>query len=307
LVRHRTITVASDVQGVSIIVPCYNEEAAIEGVLADLQRVMDASDIAYELIAIDDGSTDRTSEALHDVAGSVRVLHNKVNRGYGATLKRGIRHARMPLVCIIDSDGTYPTEVIPTLVRHACDGETDMVVAARKGDNVAIPLIRRPAKWVLGRLANFVASERIDDMNSGLRVFPRLVAEQMMDVLPDGFSFTTTITLAMLTNGYTVEYRPIDYHARVGRSKIRPIRDTLIFLELISKMALYFAPLKLFLPLSLGLFLLAVAWGTISALALGRLADVSTLVLAVAAVHVGAIGLLAELIRWRMPTHHVRD
>ena len=243
LLGDRTTALASDVPGVSIIVPCYNEEATIAATLVDLRRVMDASDIVYELIVIDDGSTDRTAEAMDGVGDAVRVLHNKVNRGYGATLKRGIRHARMPLICIIDSDGTYPAEVIPTLVGQACDGDTDMVVAARKGTNVAIPLIRRPAKWVLGRLANFVTGERIDDMNSGLRVFPRSVAEQMMDVLPDGFSFTTTITLAMLTNGYTVAYRPIDYFARVGKSKIRPIRDTLVFLELISRMALYFAPL----------------------------------------------------------------
>ena len=124
-----------------------------------------------------------------------------------------------------------------------------------------------------------------------------------LDLLPDGFSFTTTITLAMLTNGYLVEYVPIDYHARVGKSKIRPIRDTLAFMQLILRIALYFAPLKLFLPLSLLLAILGVAWALFSYFALGRLADVSTLVILMTAVQVAAIGLLAELINRRFPSY----
>jgi hypothetical protein len=125
---------------------------------------------------------------------------------------------------------------------------------------------------------------------------------EFFDILPDGFSFTTTITLGMVTNGYLVDYLPVDYHSRVGRSKIRPVRDTLNFVQLILRIALYFAPLKIFVPLSIVLLLLALAWGLFSALVLGQLADVSTLVIVMTSAQVMAIGLLAELINRRFPS-----
>ena len=125
---------------------------------------------------------------------------------------------------------------------------------------------------------------------------------EFFDILPDGFSFTTTITLGMLTNGYLVEYAPIDYHARVGKSKIRPIQDTLNFVQLILRIALYFAPLKLFLPLSMLLVVLGLVWGIFSITILDELADVSTLIIEMAAVQIAVIGLLAELINRRFPS-----
>lgn len=171
-----------------------------------------------------------------------------------------------------------------------------MVVGARKGEHVAIPLVRRPAKWAINQLANFVAGGAIPDLNSGLRVFRRDAALQLLPLLPDGFSFTTTITLAMLTNNYLVDYIPINYHARIGKSKIRPIRDTLNFVQLVLRIGLYFAPLKLFLPVSGFLLVLAVVWGLVSALLLGRLADASTLIIAMTGIQVAVVGLLADLI-----------
>jgi hypothetical protein len=180
----------------------------------------------------------------------------------------------------------------------------DMIVASRTGKHVAIPLIRRPAKWVIGQLANIVAGTRIPDINSGLRVFRRADALQFFNLLPSGFSFTTTITLAMMSNDYRVDYLPIDYFQRVGRSKIRPIRDTLNFVQLILRIALYFEPLKIFLPLSGVLILLAVAWGVYSRLILGKLADVSTIVITMTAVQVMVVGLLAELVNRRLPNFY---
>jgi hypothetical protein len=230
------------------------------------------------------------------------VLQHHSNRGYGAAIKTGIRHARYDLIAITDADGTYPNEQIPLLAAHLQTGHYDMVVGARTGEHVAIPLLRRPAKWFIGKLANLVASEPIPDLNSGLRVFRRAAVMEFFDILPEGFSFTTTITLGMLTNGYLVDYLPIDYHRRVGRSKIRPIRDTLNFTQLILRIALYFAPLKLFLPLSGLLLLAAVAWGLFSTLVFQQLADVSTLVIVMTAAQFAAIGLLAELINRRFPS-----
>lgn len=287
----------------SIILPAYNEERGIGSVLDKIKDVMTASGIVYEIIVVDDGSTDETVEVAQ--ARGVRTLQHSVNKGYGAAIKTGIRNARHDLVAIIDADGTYPCEVIPKLVSYM--DSCDMVVGARTGGSVAIPLIRRPVKWAIGWLANLVAGEPIPDINSGLRVFRRQVVLRFFNMLPDGFSFTTTLTLAMLSNGYLVRYMPINYQPRVGRSKIRPIQDTLNFVQLILRIALYFAPLKIFLPLTGILLLLAVAWGLFSWWVMGRLADVSTLVIVMTGIQVAVIGMLAELINHRLPNYYYRE
>ena len=289
-------------QGISIVVPAFNEESGIGSVLMQLGRVLDDIGLAHEIIVVDDGSTDAT--AAQAEAAGVRVLRHAANRGYGAALKTGIRHARYDLICISDADGTYPIGRIPELVGRLAANGWDMVVGARTGENVAIPLVRRPAKWALARLAELVAGESIPDLNSGLRVFRRDMALRFFNLLPDGFSFTTTLTLAMLSNGYLLEYVPIDYHPRVGRSKIRPVRDTLNFVNLVLRIALYFAPLKLFLPLSGLLLLLAVSVALFTKFVQGQLADVTTVVIAMTAAQVAVIGLLAELINRRLPNHY---
>lgn len=286
--------------GVSIVVPAYNEEHGLPPVLQQLHEVMKAATIDYEIIVIDDGSQDETAAVCARFDG-VTVIRHPENRGYGAALKSGIRNARYDLVCITDADGTYPNDRIPELIQQVATGGNHMVVGARRGEQVAIPAIRRPAKWVLGHLANWISSRKIPDINSGLRVFRRDIALRFFRVLPDSFSFTTTITLAMLTNSYRVSYVPVNYYARVGKSKIHPIRDTLNFVQLILRIGLFFAPLKIFLSLSMILLMLAVVWGIASALFFGRLADVSTIVIVMTAVQVAGVGLLAELINQRIP------
>ncbi len=287
-------------KAVAIIIPAYNEEQALGAVLEQLLTVMDSTGEPYEIIVVDDGSQDATADIAEECSG-VTVLRHRENRGYGAALKTGIRYARYDLICITDADGTYPGERIPDLIARMDKGGHDMVVGARVGEDVSIPLIRRPAKWAIGRLANFVSGESIPDLNSGLRIFRREAVLRFLSMLPDQFSFTTTITLAMLVNGYLVDYIPINYYARIGRSKIRPIHDTLNFVQLVLRIALYFAPLKVFLPVSLLLMLLAVAWALFSKLILGQLADVSTLVIAMTGFQVAVIGMLAELINQRLP------
>lgn len=294
------------VNGVSVIVPAYNEEQGICSVLEQLCQVIGGGGLLYEIIVVDDGSQDATAKVAERYEG-VSVLRHRRNRGYGAALKTGIRHAQYELICITDADGSYPNERIPDLVTRLAKDGYDMVVGARVGKHVAIPLIRRPAKWAIGRLANFVAGESIPDLNSGLRVFRRSVALRLFNMLPDGFSFTATITLAMLTNGYLVDYVPINYYARIGRSKIRPIQDTLNFVQLVLRIALYFAPLKVFLPFSGFLLLLALAWALFSKFVLGELADVSTLVIVMTGIQVAVIGMLAELINRRLPNYYRED
>ncbi|MBP6471750.1 MAG: glycosyltransferase family 2 protein [Chloroflexi bacterium] len=287
---------------VSIVIPAYNEEHGLGPVLAALLADMAQGGGPFEIIVVDDGSKDDT--AVIAAQYPVTLLRHRVNKGYGAALKTGIRHAQHDLICITDADGTYPNTRIPQLVNLLVDEGYDMVVGARIGENVQIPLVRRPAKWALGRLAAYVANEPIPDLNSGLRVFRREVAMRFFNILPNQFSFTTTITLAMLTNQYLVLYVPIDYFARVGKSKIRPIHDTINFMKLVLRIGLYFAPLKLFLPLSLWLLILGIAWGTSTLLVTGQIADISTLVIVMTAFQVFVIGLLAELINRRMPNDY---
>ncbi|MBN1122952.1 MAG: glycosyltransferase family 2 protein [Anaerolineae bacterium] len=290
--------------GYSIVIPAYNEKHGIGPVLDQLIQVSQGKPI--EIIVVDDGSKDGTAQVVEQYPSIVLVRHLG-NRGYGAALKSGIRRATHEIVCITDADGTYPNNRIPDLVEQLSTGHFDMVVGSRTGENVSIPLIRRPAKWMINQLANIVAGERIPDLNSGMRTFRRPVALRFFNILPDGFSFTTTITLAMLRNGFLVHYEPINYHARIGQSKIKPIADTLNFVQLVGRIALYFAPLRLFLPMSAALLLLSLAWGLISTFLLGALADVSTLVIAMTGIQIGVIGLLAELINQRLPNTYRND
>jgi glycosyltransferase involved in cell wall biosynthesis len=286
-----------DLDGLTVLVPAYNEEHGIAGVVQGLRHGLGPG---TQLIVVDDGSTDGTRQALAAAAAGVRVLRHGENRGYGAALKTGIQATETELVCITDADGTYPNERIPELCRILRQGGHDMVVGARTGANVRAPLVRKPAKWAIARMVDLIARRRIPDFNSGLRVMRREAILPFLPLLPDGFSFTTTITLAMTVNGYSLEYVPIDYHARIGRSKISPIADTLRFIRLVIMVGLYFAPLRVFMPLAGLLFLLAAAWGLVSAFAFGRLADVSTLVIVMTSVQVASLGLLAELINRRL-------
>jgi len=283
--------------GVTVVVPAFNEEGGITAVLEQIRAVMDAATIPYELLVVDDGSNDGTVEAV--TALGVNIIQHPENWGYGASLKTGIRHAQYDLIAITDADGTYPSDRIPDLVAEI--ELYDMVVGARTGDQVKIPLARKPVKWALNQLANWMAGAKIPDLNSGLRVFRKEVAQEFTRILPDGFSFTSTITLAMLERGYQVKYIPIDYHKRAGRSKIRPVYDTLNILQLILRTTMYFAPLKIFLPVAIMLAILGVGIMIYSTFVLGQLMDVTVVVTLLAALQIAMAGLLADLVDKRNP------
>ncbi len=277
----------AEVAAVSVVMPAFNEEAAIGDQIEQIEMALRHCGVAYEIIVVDDGSTDRT--VGHAQRHDVRIVRLPENRGYGAALKAGVAVAEHECIVIIDADGTYPAEAIPELLRHAA--EYDMVVGARTGRSVHIPLVRRPAKWLLSRLASYLAQRRIPDLNSGLRVIRKSIVREFEHLLPAGFSFTTTITLAHLCNDYRVFYQPIDYHKRIGTSKIR-LSHPYQFLVQILRIMVYFNPLRVFLPLGAALFLLG----------LGKLArDLVTLNISdgatmavLASVIVWAIGLLAD-------------
>jgi len=235
---------------VSVVIPAYNEEQGVAGVVQRVAGVLAGCGIECEIIVVDDGSKDGTAAAARRTQAT--VVQHGVNRGYGAALKTGIRSARHDLICITDADNTYPAEPLPRLIAAAADA--DMVIGARTMGSVHIPALRRPAKWILNVLANYLADTRIPDLNSGMRVMRRDLALQYFDILPDGFSFTTTITLAGLCDGYRVQFVPVEYQRRLGQSKLKPM-DALNFLTLILRTMTYFRPLRIILPIALVLFL----------------------------------------------------
>lgn len=231
-------------RAVTVVIPAYNEGAHVAEQVRAVQATMAKTDWPFEIIVVDDGSKDNTA-AEADSTGA-RVLRRNRNRGYGAALKLGIQRAQYPWILITDADGTYPVESIPALLALAEHNE--MVVGARVGESVHIPLARRPAKWFLTRLSSYLAGQRLPDINSGLRLMRRSLVQRYEGLLPDGFSFTTTITLSAACNGHAVEYVPINYHARLGESKIRP-RHAYDFTLLILRTIVFFNPLKVFIPI----------------------------------------------------------
>ena len=284
--------------GVTVVVPACDEENGIEGVV---QRLT-ALDLGRptEILVVNDGSRDGTADVLarlEPTHPSLTVLNHRANRGYGAALKTGIRSAAHPIIVITDADGTYPEDRIVDLLARVDEG-AEMAVGARTGADVHIPWQRRPAKRILRGIAAYLAGEPIPDLNSGLRAIRRDLCLRYESIFPNGFSFTTTITLASLTNGHRVDYVSIDYAQRSGSSKIRPIRDTLGFLALIIRTVVYFNPLKVFYPLGglvAVLFTVSLVYDLFLVETAPNLGD-KTVLLFVALVQTLTLGLVADLI-----------
>jgi glycosyltransferase involved in cell wall biosynthesis len=234
------------VKQLSVIIPAFDEELSISSTVHMVLEMLSRSGMQGEVIVVNDGSRDDTGRLAME-AGA-RVISHASNHGYGASLKTGIRNAAFDLIAITDADGTYPIERIPDLV-NALEG-ANMAVGARVGENVHIPAIRRPAKWLLRKLATHITGRPIPDLNSGLRVFRKSLALRYLHLLPSGFSFTTTMTVASMCDDLDVRFVPIDYLPRTGSSKIRPGHFP-NFLMLVLRLAVLFKPLKIFVPASM--------------------------------------------------------
>lgn len=284
---------------VSVVIPAYNEEKTIAGTINRVRTAMNKAGKKHEIIAVNDGSKDKTGAILKGLRDVV-VIEHEGNKGYGASIKDGFRKAKYEWVLITDADGTYPIEDIPKLLEHV--PEYDMVVGSRTKKGVKIPLLRRPAKWFLNKMANYLTRTKIPDLNSGLRVFRKDIAQRFEALFPDGFSFTATITIACLCDGYKVRYVPIEYSKREGKSSIRPLRDFIGFVQLITRMMLYFRPLRFFIPISLIVLLFSVGWGVkdlvqscgegFFACRIGSFAPIMFMF----AIQIAFLGLLADLI-----------
>jgi glycosyltransferase involved in cell wall biosynthesis len=289
---------------VSIVLPAYNEELAIEWVLAEIVAAIDGDRWSYEIVVVDDASDDRTAELAERFAADcwqcpVRVIRRPRRAGAGAARKTGIRECLGDIVVMTDADGTYPAEAIPKLLEQF--PAYDQVNGARTSEQGTLPLLRGPAKWLIRMLACYLTGVRIPDLNTGLKAFKREAMRPWLWVVPDGFSCVTTMTLAFLTNGYAVKYVPIEYRPRIGTSKFHPIKDTAAYLGTVLRIVLYFRPLKIFLPVSGALIVAGVVKSLLSFHLTGSMQESDVIVL-VAGFMTSMLGLLAEVI----VAHHRR-
>ncbi len=277
---------------ITAVVPVYNEEEALREVIEKLKVVLSQGQFKYEIIVVDDGSSDGTSEILSKIDG-IQVVTHPTNSGYGKALKTGISRAKGNWILIIDADGSYEAGDVPELLERR--KECDMVIGLRRGRKTYDSLLRKPAKWFLNKLAGYLAGINIPDLNSGLRVFRKDLALKFWHLFPDRFSFTTTLTMCFLASGHTIEYVNINYLKRIGKSKIMP-SNFLQFINLVIRLVIYFEPLKIFVPVSLIIFLLGVFFALYSFFYLDRIMDVTVVVLLLTSLQIFFFGLLAELI-----------
>jgi polyisoprenyl-phosphate glycosyltransferase len=285
---------------VSIVLPCYNEEAHVLLEIERICKAMDESGYSYEVLAVDDASTDATLARLRDAEDTypqVKAVAFHRNGGAGTVRRIGTRMARGTVVVWTDADMSYPNERIPELVREL-DGNPmiDQIVGARTSEEGSHKFLRVPAKWVIRKIAEWLMGQRIPDLNSGLRAFRREVALPYLRLLPPGFSCVTTITLAFLSNQHDVAYMPIEYAKRAGRSKFRFVSDAYRYILQVMRMVMYFNPLKALMPLALWLVAIGVVKGVFDiAVHPVRLAT-NTILIFLSGLIIGSLALLADLI-----------
>lgn len=281
-------------RNLSIIVPVYNEEDGIESFLKELRReIRKNKDVRVEVIVVNDGSTDKTAEQLKSIP-DITTSHHKHNYGYGAALKTGFRSARFENIAIIDADNTYYSKDIFRLLPNI--EHNDMVVGSRTGIVFEKLRLRRFAKWFLIKLAEYLTKSQIPDLNSGLRIIDKAAVEKYLYLLPDTFSFTTTITLAILTEMGSVHYEPIEVKERTGHSKIKPIKDSMLFFYQILTTILCFKPIRIFMPISFIFLILSLFIGGFSYYFLEKFMDTTTIVCFITSLQFLGISLIAELI-----------
>ncbi len=235
---------------VSIVLPVYNERGHIEQELQRIRSSMDASNYTYEIIVIDDGSSDGSGDLLREIEG-IRLIQFAQNRGSGSSRRIGTNAARGEIVVWTDVDMTYPNDEMPALIDEL-DG-VDQVVGARTSEQGTVKALRVPAKWGIRKLASYLTSTPIPDLNSGFRAMRRDVALQFLHLLPPGFSCVTTITMTFLNNGYSVKYVPIEYGERSGESKFHWYRDTKRYLLQVVRLIMMYNPLRVLMPIALSL------------------------------------------------------
>ena len=270
----------------TVIIPAFNEGAAVGVVVSSLRSIAPWR----EIIVIDDGSTDDTSE--HAASAGALVLRHPYNKGNGAAVKTGIRRASGDFVLVIDGDGQHQPKDAMRLVQHL--GEYDLVVGARARGSQA-GATRRLGNDMLNAIASYLAERRIPDLTSGFRAARRDCLIEFIHLLPNGFSTPTTTTLSFLRAGYNVRFEPVEAMRRTGESKIRLTSDGPKFFLILLKVITIFSPLKIFLPVSIAAFALGIVYGLGNYAVYARIPN-GAVILLMFAVMVFLVGLVSEQI-----------
>ena len=304
--RHLTLSAGGASAGrpntldVTVVLPCYNEQ---DHVLLELERItaaMDASAFSYELLVIDDKSTDGTLDILKQALPSyprMRLMPFRVNGGSGTARRIGTAQACGRVVVWTDADMTYPNERIPEFVQYLIDhSDVDQVVGARTSEQGTHKFLRVPAKWLIRKTAERLSSAKIPDLNSGLRAFRREVALPYLRLLPPGFSCVTTITMSFLSNQHPVDYLPIEYAKRSGTSKFHFVQDAYRYILQVLRMVMYFNPIKVLMPIALTMLLVGVLKGIVDVIRYDFRITTNSMLLFVTGTTIFALALLADLI-----------
>lgn len=276
-------------KNITVIIPAYNESDGIRGLLDKL--VAEGYNDKYEIIVVNDGSTDDTAE----IAGSypVKVVSHSVNKGYGASLKTGIRRASGEYVIMMDSDGQHDPKYLPEIASRLSDFE--MVIGTRSAASFQVKT-RQVGKRIIRWVGEYLVEQKLPDYNSGYRGFQRKLIYEMLHIMPNGFSFSTTSTLAFLKEGYSIGTLPIDVAPRQGRaSNVKFIKDGSKTMMLILRIIMLFNPLKIFLPASVFMFLAGVLYGVYGYIVAERFSN-GAIVLTILGMFLFFIGLIADQI-----------
>ena len=271
---------------VTILLPAYNEA----GVIGETIRAIRALHPDFEILVVDDGSTDNTMREAMEAGAN--VWPHPYNMGNGAAIKSGLRCARGEWVLMMDADGQHKPEDIARLLEHK--DRYDMVVGARTRQSET-SAHRDLANWVYNRFASYVTRFKVEDLTSGFRLVRLSVARQFIYLLPNTFSYPSTLTLGYLRSGRTVKYIPIQTKARVGKSKIKLLKDGARFFLIITKIASLFSPFRVFLPISMGFFVTGLCYYAYTFLTQGRFTNMSALLFN-SSIIIFMIGLVAEQI-----------
>lgn len=285
---------------VTVVLPCYNEEQHVLLEIDRITKAMDASEFSYELLVIDDKSTDGTLAVLQEALPRyphMRLMPFRTNGGSGTARRIGTREAYGRIVVWTDADMTYPNERVPELVRRLVeDPAVDQVVGARTTEQGTHKVLRVPAKWMIRKVAEKLTSTEIPDLNSGLRAFRRDVSLPYLRLLPPGFSCVTTITMSFLSNQHPVEYVPIEYAKRSGTSKFHFVKDAYRYILQVLRMVMYFNPIKVLMPVALTLLGLSFVKGLVDVIRYSFAITTNAVLLFVSGLLIFTLALLADLI-----------
>ena len=284
---------------ISVIIPAKNEDLGLASLLPAIKQL----DSIKEIIVVNDGSTDKTEQICHD--NRVKVVNHPYSKGNGAAIKSGARVANGEVFLFMDADGQHRVEDVIKLIVEYEKEDFDMIVGARGMESQA-SVARLFGNGLYNRIASYMTGHKIEDLTSGMRIVNADKFKQFLYLLPNGFSYPTTCTMAFFRAGYSVKYMPIFTPKREGKSHINLIKDGSRFFLIIFKIGTLYSPLKLFFPTSLFFFLMGVVYYVYTYLTDGRFTNMGALLFSTS-ILIFLMGLISEQITVLMYNSNDQD